>query len=155
MILIEDTRNVVTKHKIKNAYFKSQGIKVVRTKLFCGDYSRLDCQTVCVDSKKDIIEVAANICGSQHERFRNECIRAKENGIKLIILIEENFTLETLKMWQSPKNKKGKLLTQVKGETLSKAMATMQEKYGCEFRFTTKENSGKIIIEILSGINTV
>ena len=36
MILIEDTRQVLGKHKLKNEYFKKMGIEVVRSKLLFG-----------------------------------------------------------------------------------------------------------------------
>ena len=37
------------------------------------------------------------------------------------------------------------------GEELFKAMVTMQEKYGCEFLFCDKKDTGRRIIEILGG----
>lgn len=43
---------------------------------------------VCVDTKKDIEELINDIIGRQHERFRDECIFAKNNGVKLYILVE-------------------------------------------------------------------
>ncbi len=148
MIIVEDTRNQTGKHKAKSEYFAKQGIQVVRSKLYVGDYTRLDNQTLCIDTKKDILEIAANVCGKQHERFRAECIRAKECGIKLVVLIEEK-PLDGLQGWCSPRNRQGKPLTQVKGETLSKALKTMSEKYGVEFVFCTKQESGAKIVELL------
>ncbi len=152
MIIIEDTRNQANKHKDKQDYFVEQGIKVVRTKLFVGDYSRLDNQTICIDTKKDILEIAGNVCGKQHVRFRGECERAKDNGIRLIVLIEEQPPCNDLQAWISPRNKQGRPLTQVKGETLSKCLKTMQERYGVEFRFCDKKDSGQIIVELLGGV---
>lgn len=102
MIIVEDTRNQTGKHKAKSEYFAKQGIQVVRSKLYVGDYTRLDNQTLCIDTKKDILEIAANVCGKQHERFRAECIRAKECGIKLVVLIEE-MPLDGLQGWCSPR----------------------------------------------------
>lgn len=43
---------------------------------------------MCVDTKKDIEELVNDIVGQQHERFRDECIFAKNNGVKLYILVE-------------------------------------------------------------------
>lgn len=43
---------------------------------------------VCVDTKKDIEELINDIIGRQHERFRDECIFAQNNGVKLYILVE-------------------------------------------------------------------
>ena len=65
------------------------GHQVIRSKLFVGDYAKLKDQSICIDTKKDILEVAGNICGKQHDRFRAECVRAMCSEIKLIILIEE------------------------------------------------------------------
>ena len=68
--LIEDTRNQPGKHKAKNEYWKSQGIKVIRSKLPCGDYALLTDMSTVVDSKKGIDELVSNLCGKQHERFK-------------------------------------------------------------------------------------
>lgn len=141
-VIISDTRQQEGKHEAKLAYFKSNGYKVIRSKLYVGDYARLDKQTTVIDTKKDILEVASNICGNQHERFRGECIRAKEAGIELIILIEEIPPNGKLSEWHSPR-------TKVKGEVLEKAMRTMKEKYGVQFAFCDKASTGKIIINLL------
>lgn len=133
------------------------GYKTICSKLFVGDYTFLHKQDICVDRKKDLVEVAGNICGKQHERFRNELIRAKENGIKLYVLIEEeNIKKVTeVELWKSPVYKsginKGKPHTRVVGTTLMKAMLTMQNKYGVKFLFSTKEKFGENIIKLLRG----
>mgnify|MGYP003571249163 CR=1 FL=1 len=49
---------------------------------FVGTYDR------CVDTKNSIEELLNDIIGQQHERFRDECILAQNNGIKLYILVE-------------------------------------------------------------------
>ena len=41
-----------------------------------------------VDTKKDIQELVGDICGKQHARFRDECILAQNNGIKLYVLVQ-------------------------------------------------------------------
>lgn len=151
-VIVEDTRNQIAKHRQLNDTLKAKGFTVVRSKLFVGDYTRLDNQTVCIDTKKDINEIAGNICGTQHERFRAECIRARDNFIKLIILIEEIPPNNDLTQWVSRKRKSAK---QVKGETLKKAMQTMHDKYGVEFEFTTREKCANRIIDILTAVNEV
>ena len=155
LILIEDTRNQKTKHKIENYYFEKLGIRVIRSKLFVGDYSLLKNQTICIDTKKDVLEIAGNICNTKkHAELKNECIRAKENGIKLVFLIEEDYDFKSLKLWQSPVyafgKQKGKPYTKITGETLVKAMQTMAMRYGVDFIFCDKTNSGNKIIEILT-----
>lgn len=146
MIIIEDTRNQIGKHERLNADLERLGAKIIRSKLYVGDYSLLNNQTICIDTKKDWLEVAGNVCGKQHTRFRAECIRAKEAEISLIILVEEQTPLE---QWKSPQNRLKQPLTRVSCETLSKAIKTMTEKYGVVFINCDKKDTAKKIIEIL------
>lgn len=146
MVIIEDTRNQIGKHKELNKQLAAMGHTIVRSKLFVGDYAEAKNQSVCIDTKKDILELAGNICGKQHERFRDECLRAMCAEIRLIVLIEEE-TLVT--EWKSPRNRQNRALTQVKGETLWKAMVTMHRKYGVTFAQCNKKDTAKKIIELL------
>ena len=175
MILLEDTRQQVKKHDMKHKYFESVGVKVNRSKLYCGDYTLPTNQSVCVDTKKDIQELIGDICGESHERFRNECIRAQESGIKLIILIEDDGgyinrrkniynkpvrSLDDLFGWKNPRAfiwRAGKQLypTATKGQTLAKACMTMQKKYGVEFVFCGSEESGAKILELLKASTVI
>lgn len=152
MIIVEDTRQQAEKHKNIAQHFRSINQSTVRSKLIVGDYTRLDNQTVSVDTKKDIVEISGNICGGQHERFRAECELAQKCGIQLVVLIEEIPPMNDLDNWQSPKTKSGKPLTMVKGSVLKKAMATMSKRYGVRFEFTSKDKTAERIIEILSAI---
>lgn len=146
MILIEDTRNKIDKHRTKRQCFENLGHKVVRTKLFVGDYSLLSNQSVCIDTKQDWLEVANNICGKNHERFKNECIKAKDCDIRLVILVEEEIPVSE---WESPLKRNKKPCTQVKGETLGKAIKTMEERYGVRFVNCSKAESADKILELL------
>lgn len=146
MILVEDTRNKPLKHAIKRQYWANEGVQVVRSKLFVGDYSLLNNQSICIDTKQDWVELASNICGKQHERFRNECIRALNCDIRLVILVEEKTPVEE---WKSPLKRNGKPLTAVKGETLAKAMQTMTEKYNVKFVNCDKADAPDIILNLL------
>lgn len=148
-MIIIDTRQQASKHKHKETVWVQMGVQTVRSKLIVGDYARLDNLTVSVDTKKDIVEVAGNICGKQHERFRAECELARKCNIRLVVLIEETPPKGDLALWQSPKTRAGKPLTHVKGSVLKKAMATMTERYGVEFEFTTKEKAPFRVLEIL------
>lgn len=169
MIILEDTRNQIGKHDKKSEYFKNNGIEVKRTKLYVGDYTLPVNQGICVDTKKDIQELIGDICGKQHERFRNELIRAEESGILLYILVEDDGgycdykktiynkpvnNLNDLFRWKNPRSfiwRKGKQLypNATKGSVLAKACITMQNKYGCRFVFCRKKDSGRRIIELL------
>ena len=85
MILLEDSRQKVGKHDIKHRWFEKNGIEIVRSKLVVGDYTLPTNQSICIDTKQNIAELASDVT-QQHARFREECIRAQKLGIKLIIL---------------------------------------------------------------------
>lgn len=148
MIIIEDTRNQLGKHEKLNIDLEALGAKVVRSKLYVGDYALLNNQSICVDTKKDWLEVVGNICGKQHARFRAECIRAKEAQILLIILVEEETPIE---QWKSPLNRLKQPLTKITCNILGKAIQTMSEKYGVKFINCDKTQTAKMIFELLKG----
>ena len=170
MILLEDTRQQAKKHDIKHQWFEKNGITIRRQALYVGDYTLPTNQSVCVDSKFSIQELVGDICGKQHERFRNECIRAQEAGIRLIILTENvggkvgrgeiyNPTitkLEELHRWKNPRlfifeRGRQKYPNATRGITLQRACMTMKAKYGVEFLFTTPQKSAEMIVKLLSG----
>ena len=70
-------------------FFESQNIKYISSKLYVGDYQLLDNPKLVIDRKNGLGEVCSNII-QDHERFRNELIRANEVGIKVIILVATN-----------------------------------------------------------------
>lgn len=169
MTIIEDTRQQADKHKVENAQLINLGVKILRSKLPVGDYANIKNLSVVIDSKKDLQECVGNICGKEHARFRRECQLAQENDIKLIILVEHGWgvkSIDDVALWHNPRidtwNRTVKALQRkcqstagmrppTSGETLSKAMRTMQEKYGVEFQFCSRGDAGKRIVEILGG----
>lgn len=166
----QQTRNL--SHKAKEKYFADNGINILRSKLPCGDYSRMDDMSTVIDTKDGLQEVVSNVCGKEHERFRNECVLAQENGIKLIILVEDDTTdkngryiindIRDVRHWQNPRRSimETKVINGVKcrvqkypkattGMVLMKAMYTMQLRYGVEWRICRKADAGRVICEIL------
>ena len=143
--------------------FDRQGIKHPVSKLMVGDYMNYDNPRVIVDRKQNLTEVCSNVC-QDHDRFRMELVLAKENGIQLIILCEHGKDIKSLEdviFWKNPRSEKRKKINgkwqtvhtnAMKGDVLYKILTTLQEKYGCEFQFCTKEETGKRIIELL-GVN--
>ena len=143
--------------------FDRQGIKHPVSKLMVGDYMNYDNPRVIVDRKQNLTEVCSNVC-QDHDRFRRELVLAKENGIQLIILCEHGKDIKSLEdviFWKNPRSEKRKKIdgkwqtvqtNAMKGDVLYKILTTLQEKYGCEFQFCTKEETGKRIIELL-GVN--
>ncbi len=150
MKIFEDTRNQIDKHKRLNDDLKELGHEIIRTKLYVGDYAQVTDMSTCVDTKKDWVELAGNICGKQHERFRDECIRAKEAQIRLIVLVEEETSIEE---WKSPRKRNGEPICKVANDVLKKAMKTMSEKYGVEFMNCNKNDTATKITKILGGEN--
>ena len=146
MIIQVDSREQKYDHIIK--YFDSQGIKWVRSKCVVGDYVNLENPMVVIDRKKDLQEVAGNVC-QQHERFVRELELARDLGYRMIVLIEEPNIKSVSEVfgwynWRKKKNPKA-----VSGRTLGKIMLTMSQKYCVEWMFTTKGECGKKIIELL------
>jgi ERCC4-type nuclease len=113
-------------------------------KLDVGDYM-FEGGNISVDTKISCHELAGNLCSKDHERFRNECIRAKELGIQLFILIREPHSFQTFVQWS------GLPRTKVTGATMAKIMKTMHDRYGVRFRFCRTEDAGEEIIKYLKG----
>lgn len=166
MIILEDTRQQADKHRIKHKWFAENGVQIERCRLYVGDYTLPTNQSICIDTKKDLQELIQDVT-QQHERFKRELLRAKEAGIKLVILVEhgEDITdLESVYFWQNPRKHEirwriNKITGQkekyfvspkaVDGKQLYKSLCTIQERYGARFEFCTKDQTGRRIMEIL------
>jgi ERCC4-type nuclease len=153
MLILEDTRQQASKHETKHKWFSENGIKVERCRLYVGDYTLPTNQSVCIDTKKDLQELVQDIC-QQHDRFRNELIRAKEAGIQLVILCEHGGQIKCLEdvyFWSNPRKKVSPKA--MDGWKLFKVLNTMKDKYGVRFEFCDKRQTGKRIVEILNNGN--
>lgn len=151
MIILEDTRQQANKHRLKHEYWSENGIEVIRTKLLVGDYMLFG-GTICVDTKMDVEEIAGNIGGSNHARFREECKLAKRIGATLIVLVENlnGFrNIQDVTAWVNPNL--NKTARSIEGPRLAKAMNTMSERYGVQFTFCAPEDSGRMVIDLLNG----
>ncbi len=195
--IIEDKANKEGLHEIKHRYFIRNGIELIRYPLPVGDYIIADEKVkdvikrkqdrnieikkmdflgsykTTVDTKKDIQELVGDICGKAHARFRDECILAQNNQIKLVILVENNDGISDVRelfQWRNPRlniwknsdiiiglynngkpryKKVQKYPNATTGKVLAKACLTMNLKYGVEFRFCKPEESAKEVIKIL------
>ena len=128
----------------------SLGVQHFVSKLYVGDYCNLDNPRHVVDRKKDLGEICGNVC-QQHKRFRAELIRAQEAGIHITILCEHGNgikQLEDVYFWDNPRRKVSPKAMQ--GWRLFEVLSTMSEKYGVDFQFCSKRQTGKRIMEILS-----
>lgn len=141
-------------HKFELARIQKQltkaGCKTIVSKLYVGDYQSLDNPRLVVDRKKDLQELCGNVC-QQHERFKNELIRAMEAGIQIIILCEHGADVQSLEdvyFWDNPRLKKSPKATS--GESLYRSLCTIRNRYNVRFEFCTKRETGKRIMELLS-----
>ena len=148
MVIIEDTRQQSGKHDIKHNWFVTHGISLVRCKLPWGDYAIAP--KVSIDTKRDMDEIAGNICGREHKRFINECKAARDAGCKLIILVENDLGISDISqvhLWDNPRSIYS--ADCIQGARLQKAMITIQERYGVTFLFCSPEDSAEKITELL------
>ena len=169
MTIFEDTRNPIAKHKNIHDYCDANGIIIERTKLFAGDYTLPTNQTICIDTKKDLQEVNSNVI-QDHVRFKAEILRATAAGIRLIILVEQEGvkSLSDVPNWKNPRvaqwhkihnaHKAGKMLKIKISDSppanslkLAMSMTSMANRYGVEWQFCDKSETGKRIVEILGG----
>ena len=151
MVLYEDTRQQPGKHKNIHRYCEQAGIRIIRQALNVGDYQIAGKGDVSVDTKQGVLELAGNVF-QDHERFRAECLRAQECGIRLIILVEEELPGGRLERWRPPLGKDGMPLARFNPATLRKAMITMQQEYSVRFRFCDGRSTGKLMIDYLRGV---
>ena len=150
MVIVEDTRQKPEKNKHINQQLEKMGYKVIRNKLLVGDYSWPTNQQICVDTKFGLQEVVSNLT-QDHERFKNECILAKECGIQLVVLIQEPGIkiLSDVCGWYNWRRKKNPKA--VSGKQLYKIMVAMCERYGVIWHFCTRADVGTRIVELLGG----
>lgn len=153
MVIQIDSREKAKAIKKILAEFEKQEVNYYTSKLWAGDYMSLDNPRVIVDRKQNLSELCQNVC-QDHDRFRRELVRAQDNGIQLIILVEHGKDIESLEdiiFWENPRLKKSPKATT--GQTLYNILSTLNRKYGVQFEFCTKEETGKRIIELLGGKN--
>lgn len=144
-----DTREKQRAVKQIISHFDKHGIKHYPSKLYVGDYMNLDNPRVIIDRKQNLSEIYTNVCQG-HKRFCAELKRAQDMGIKIIILCEHGFgikSLDDVKNWYNPRLDKTPYAWD--GERLFKVLSTIKEKYGIDYVFCEKRETGAKIVEIL------
>lgn len=135
------------------ATFQANQITHFVSKLPVGDYISLDNPRVSIDRKQNLLELCTNVC-QQHKRFKAELERANTYGIRLVILCEHGYGIQSLDDvigWENPRLKKSPMA--MSGERLYRVLRSIGTKYGVDFQFCEKKNTGKEIIRILSEVN--
>lgn len=144
MMYIFDTREKKNAH-IK-AYFDENSIPYTVKKLDVGDYCIEDKPNVAIDRKKDLSELCTNLMNrDDHARFWREVRRARDTGVKLIVLCEHGGKIKDIKsvaQWNSKYNG-------VSGRALMDEIYRVHIAYGVEFLFCSKRCTARRIVEIL------
>lgn len=156
-VILTDSRQQKENHIIKE--FDKQQILHIRTGLPSADYMALRYNeengfyldySVLIDTKKDIEEIAANLCNTQsHDRVKREIFKGQELGAKEFVFLINGGkvkTIQDLENWSSKR-------TKVKGSTLIKIFKTMKERYGVRFIICKRAEMGKRIVKLLGGNN--
>ena len=161
-----DTREHKSEWERIQKQFDALGVQYFRSKLYVGDYQSLDNPRLVIDRKKDLNELCGNVC-QQHDRFKAELIRAMQQNIKIVILVEHGEdvkSLEDVYFWENPrkheviwKTVNGKRVKTVRsakaidGRQLYKSLCTIRDGCNVDCGCCTKEETGNRIVEILGG----
>jgi ERCC4-type nuclease len=151
MVIIVDTREKPRAIVKILAEFDRQGVKVVRRALNFADYFNPARPDVIIDRKQNLLEIAGNVIQGR-ARFMREVDRCNRTGCHMIVLIEHSnriHSLEDVIGWKNPRLKVSPLA--VSGDRLFRIMKAMEIKYGIEWQFCSKQQTGKRIIELLKG----
>lgn len=143
-MIIVDSREKKWDHIRK--YFEANGIEFEIKKLDAGDYFSTDQGDVVVDRKQNLQELCGNLSKGNGNiiRFTNECKRAKEQGIRLVVLIEGTNcqTVKDVSGWKSK-------YTKHSGKWLTDKMFNLTVSYNVEWQFCKKNETAAKILEIL------
>lgn len=146
MIIVEDTRNKIGKHENIKKYCDAHGIEIIRRKLDVGDYQTPGGK-IAIDTKANLSELATNLMNrSDRSRFWKEVRRAREQGIKLIVLCEHGGKvkdIQSVAQWNSP-------YSPVSGKDLMREIYRVHISYAIDFIFCAKRSTGKRIVELLT-----
>ena len=89
-MIVEDTRQQKSKHGNIEKWMVAHGVEFapMATALPFGDYM-LKGSNISIDTKQGVQEVVGNI-GRDHARFVRECDKARAEGYRLVVLVEEH-----------------------------------------------------------------
>lgn len=142
LTVIIDSREQVNMHL--TSWLDSKGIKHTTRALETGDYSAmLDGETfedeVVIERKANIDEIAGNFTQGR-ERFEREMIRAKANGIKLFLIIE-NASWHDILLHNYH--------SQLKPQSLMASLLSWQVRYNITIMFCRPEETAQLMYSTL------
>ena len=129
-------------------WFDRKGLAYEVRKLEVGDYMIEGRPEFVIDRKKSLDELATNLLNrSDRARFWREVRRAREQGIRLIVLCEHGHGIQSIqdvKNWHSE-------YSRVTGKALMDEIFRVHISYGIQFLFTDRRHMAKRIYELLTG----
>lgn len=142
LTVIVDSREQVNFHL--TSWFDSKGIQHITRALETGDYSAmLDGETfedeVVIERKANIDEIAGNFTQGR-ERFEREMIRAKANGIKVFLIIE-NASWHDILLHNYH--------SQLKPQSLVASLLSWQVRYNITIMFCRPEETAQLMYSTL------
>lgn len=145
-MIIVDSREKKNNHILK--YFIEHDIDYVVKKMDVADYQIEGNDNLVIDRKQNLDELSRNLTNrSDHARFWKEVRRAKERGIKMIVLCEHGGQIKDIKSVANWNSK----YSPVSGRHLMEEIYRVHIAYGVEFLFCDKRTTGRKIIELLGG----
>lgn len=152
-MLIIDTREKPQAIRRIVDYFNEHGIEYMRSKLIVGDYMVFSNPLIIIDRKQDVAELCKN-CTSDHVRFKAELETARNLGVSMVVLVEQDRyydrgklvmlrDISDLMLWSDP-------YTSIRGEQLYRILSSWTNKYDLRVEFCRKTDTGRRIMEILN-----
>lgn len=152
-MLIIDTREKPQAIRRIVDYFNEHGIEYMRSKLIVGDYMIFSHPLIIIDRKQDVAELCKN-CTSDHVRFKAELETARNLGVSMVVLVEQDRyydrgklvmlrDISDLMLWSDP-------YTSIRGEQLYRILSSWTNKYDLRVEFCRKTDTGRRIMEILN-----
>lgn len=141
-MIIVDSREKKNQHILD--YFDRVSEPYEIRKLSTGDYMDPFSPFMTIDRKRNLEELAGNVC-TPDNRFWREVRRSKEEGLKMIVLVEHGGQIRSLNdvpKWSSK-------YTRVTGRRLYDELFKIHVAYQVEFLFCDKRSTGRRILELL------
>lgn len=190
MVIGVDKAQQDGKHILKHKMLQDMGNQLIDLPIPVGDYIEITPElqevidrrgdklkkmdligliNVSVDTKRDCEELYSCLMQG-HKRFSDSCFLAHNNGIRLVILVENLdgvTSVDNLERWKNEKRWKSYFIARKRAERagtkapkppckpsqLKQIMWTMHEKYGTEFVFCRPEETAQKIVEYLTSDN--
>lgn len=151
-MIVQDDREKKGYHNSIEDYCKKNNIPLYRKRLLVGDYMLctisngqvLPIGNTSIDCKGGgILELICDLY-TDKKALNKKYRKCYEQGIHLIVLVEEEIkSLQELVSWRSK-------YTKLTGRELLDMIDTLKVSYGVDFHFCKKENTGEVLVQLLS-----